>query len=189
MCAKQVLLPLSLAALLTLLGVSMLALHRHRVRQDHHSGVREKRTSGDEFVYMNQLHRVLWTKQLAPSSQKKFQRLPEDLLDDVFIAVKTSAKFHRTRLDVILKTWFKLAEKQVRAPWSGKRETIRHVAITAVASGGFVFASFSLSSPHSLSDRHKFGLDFKTSLSVPSKQTLPEGLMGKQDFAEALGEI
>lgn len=32
-------------------------------------------------------------------------------LSDVFISVKTSAKFHKTRLAVILKTWFNLAPK------------------------------------------------------------------------------
>ena len=33
---------------------------------------------------------------------------------DVFISVKTSEKFHEKRLDVILRTWFKLAPKEVR---------------------------------------------------------------------------
>lgn len=32
---------------------------------------------------------------------------------DVFISIKTSEKFHRDRLEIILKTWYKLAEKEV----------------------------------------------------------------------------
>ena len=34
-------------------------------------------------------------------------------LSDLFISVKTTKKFHSTRLDIILKTWFNLAEDQV----------------------------------------------------------------------------
>ena len=37
------------------------------------------------------------------------------LLDDIHLSVKTSKKFHRQRLDVILKTWFNQARKQVRS--------------------------------------------------------------------------
>nr|XP_002120813.1 beta-1,3-N-acetylglucosaminyltransferase lunatic fringe [Ciona intestinalis] len=33
-------------------------------------------------------------------------------LDDIYISVKTSRKFHESRLDPIVKTWFKLAKKQ-----------------------------------------------------------------------------
>ncbi|KAK4286647.1 hypothetical protein Pmani_040263 [Petrolisthes manimaculis] len=38
---------------------------------------------------------------------------PETQLDDIFISVKTTRTFHRTRLDLLLKTWFQLAPKQV----------------------------------------------------------------------------
>ncbi|CAG0883739.1 unnamed protein product [Darwinula stevensoni] len=34
------------------------------------------------------------------------------ILKDVFISVKTTAGFHRTRLDVVLKTWFTMAKDQ-----------------------------------------------------------------------------
>ena len=44
------------------------------------------------------VHRTLWS----------FSR-PDLLPEDVFVSVKTSHKFHRTRLDVITKTWFQLA--------------------------------------------------------------------------------
>lgn len=37
---------------------------------------------------------------------------PETRLDDIFISVKTTRSFHRTRLDLLLKTWFQLAPKQ-----------------------------------------------------------------------------
>jgi len=35
-------------------------------------------------------------------------------LDDVFISVKTSKKFHSSRLKVILDTWFNLAPQKVK---------------------------------------------------------------------------
>lgn len=34
-------------------------------------------------------------------------------LDDIFISVKTTKKFHTTRLKAIVKTWFQLARDQV----------------------------------------------------------------------------
>ena len=36
-----------------------------------------------------------------------------DSLNDIFISVKTTKKFHRSRLDVIARTWFVLARDQV----------------------------------------------------------------------------
>lgn len=38
---------------------------------------------------------------------------PATSLDDIFISVKTTKNFHKTRLDLILKTWFSLARQQV----------------------------------------------------------------------------
>lgn len=38
-----------------------------------------------------------------------------DLLNDVFISVKTTKKYHESRLDVIVRTWFVLAREQVSA--------------------------------------------------------------------------
>lgn len=49
------------------------------------------------------------------SERKTFQRiLPinDDLLEKVFITVKTTGRNHLTRLPVIIKTWFQLAKKQ-----------------------------------------------------------------------------
>lgn len=40
------------------------------------------------------------------------RRTPTTRLEDVFFSVKTTRTFHRTRLDVILKTWFVLAREQ-----------------------------------------------------------------------------
>ncbi|CAL4122255.1 unnamed protein product [Meganyctiphanes norvegica] len=37
---------------------------------------------------------------------------PSTSLDDIFISVKTTKSFHKTRLDLILKTWFPLARQQ-----------------------------------------------------------------------------
>lgn len=37
---------------------------------------------------------------------------PATTLDDIFISVKTTKGFHKTRLDLILKTWFTLARQQ-----------------------------------------------------------------------------
>ncbi|XP_003748205.1 fringe glycosyltransferase [Galendromus occidentalis] len=37
---------------------------------------------------------------------------PRLTIEDLFISVKTTKKFHRSRLDVILQTWFKLARDQ-----------------------------------------------------------------------------
>jgi len=34
-------------------------------------------------------------------------------LDDIFISVKTTKKYHETRLKTILETWFQLAKDQV----------------------------------------------------------------------------
>jgi Fringe-like len=35
-------------------------------------------------------------------------------LTDVFISIKTTGKFHRSRVDLQIKTWFKLAKDQVK---------------------------------------------------------------------------
>lgn len=39
---------------------------------------------------------------------------PRLTIEDIFLSVKTTKKFHRSRVDVILQTWFKLARDQVR---------------------------------------------------------------------------
>lgn len=42
--------------------------------------------------------------------------MPDTLtnLEDIFISVKTTRIFHRSRLDIILDTWFKFAKNQVK---------------------------------------------------------------------------
>jgi len=35
-------------------------------------------------------------------------------LNDIFISVKTTGKYHNTRIGLLLKTWLTLAQKQVR---------------------------------------------------------------------------
>jgi len=35
-------------------------------------------------------------------------------LDDIFISVKTTGKYHDTRIGLLLRTWLSLAQKQVR---------------------------------------------------------------------------
>ncbi len=35
------------------------------------------------------------------------------MLNDIYISVKTTQKFHKARLDLILRTWYKLAQSQV----------------------------------------------------------------------------
>ncbi|XP_069970134.1 fringe glycosyltransferase isoform X1 [Penaeus vannamei] len=37
---------------------------------------------------------------------------PTTSLDDIFISVKTTKKFHKERLEILLRTWFKLAPRQ-----------------------------------------------------------------------------
>lgn len=49
------------------------------------------------------IYRKLQSSTVKPVVQKM-------TLDDVFISVKTSKKFHESRLKVILKTWFQLAK-------------------------------------------------------------------------------
>lgn len=64
--------------------------------------------SRNQFFLHNRLHKVFWTKR-----EKLGKRIVKnDENDNLFIAVKTSQKFHHDRLDVILKTWFKLAQKE-----------------------------------------------------------------------------
>ena len=38
-------------------------------------------------------------------------------LTDVFISIKTTGKFHRSRVDLQIRTWFKLAKDQVKNPY------------------------------------------------------------------------
>lgn len=51
------------------------------------------------------------TSKLATSQQLSHARRTE--LSDVFISVKTTGRFHGTRLQLVLQTWFLLAKEQV----------------------------------------------------------------------------
>ena len=85
----------------------------------------------NRFIANNRLHQVYWKylndrrskRSSASNSNSRLLlslqpsghggddgRLPPG---DVFIAVKTSGKFHRSRLDVVLDTWLPLVQKQV----------------------------------------------------------------------------
>ena len=48
-------------------------------------------------------------------------------LDDVFISVKTSKKFHSTRLKIILETWFNLAPNKVTLFDNSQLHSIREL--------------------------------------------------------------
>jgi len=94
---------------------------------------RGRTDSGDKennsFVLNNKIHKTYWRtsfgerekrevrggseflKALKPTGEKRRTLLPED----VFIAVKTTKKFHKSRLDVILKTWFQLLVRNWRS--------------------------------------------------------------------------
>ncbi|CAG2162772.1 unnamed protein product, partial [Oppiella nova] len=51
--------------------------------------------------------------QLKHTNNSLKQKFATTSLNDIFISVKTTKKFHSTRLDVILKSWFALAKEQV----------------------------------------------------------------------------
>ncbi len=48
----------------------------------------------------------------SPSAARRFVP-PRTEQEDLFISVKTSRKFHESRLGVVLKTWFQLARDQI----------------------------------------------------------------------------
>jgi len=81
----------------------------------------------NRFIANNRLHQVYWKylndrRSKRSSASNSNSRLLLSLQPsrgddgrlpgDVFIAVKTSGKFHRSRLDVVLDTWLPLVQKQ-----------------------------------------------------------------------------
>jgi len=109
----------------TVLGMLVLVLMSclvvvSRGRTD--SGVKEN----NRFVLNNKIHKIYWRTSLGEREKRevrggsKFLRALKstegkrgrELPEDVFIAVKTTKKFHKSRLDVILKTWFQLVKQQ-----------------------------------------------------------------------------
>lgn len=69
--------------------------------------VRTKRSlPSQNFVFHNGVHRIHWTRKHGLKSKGS-------PVNDVFISVKTTEKFHQKRLEPILNTWFQLAKSQV----------------------------------------------------------------------------
>jgi len=80
----------------------------------------------NQFILHNRIHKIYWKRSLGEREKRevkgesKFLRALQStgekertkLPEDVFIAVKTTKKFHKKRLDVVLKTWFQLVKKQ-----------------------------------------------------------------------------
>lgn len=52
------------------------------------------------------------TSSSQSSSSSAFNSLEASILPQVFISVKTTGRFHKSRVDLILKTWFKQAPSQ-----------------------------------------------------------------------------
>ena len=118
---KQFLIALSIVVVLAVIGAATVYYRYHDLSSSsrNNNNIRTRReVAENEFFYNNRLHRVHWSKPVAKQKQKQKRSAASDkkdeLLKDIFISVKTSSKFHKSRLDVILRTWFKLAEKQVR---------------------------------------------------------------------------
>ena len=84
------------------------------------SRVKRSLLADNEYLYKNGLlHRVHWSKK--PKSTYSTTDYPnpsrfdkKSPLEYIFISVKTATKFHMTRLQVIIDTWFNLAPDQVR---------------------------------------------------------------------------
>ena len=136
---KQFLIALTIVVVFALIGAVLFASYKYDLRfpGDHkssrsgvssvqHARARRAAPGSNEFYFRDRLHKVHWTKPIKNTGAKKkyvptknSNKLQSDtkdkeLLEDIFISVKTSSKFHESRLGVILKTWFKLAEKQVQ---------------------------------------------------------------------------
>ena len=63
--------------------------------------------TGQSSVYLDPNFSLLVTRIQSSTART----LPSLSQDDIFISVKTSGKFHRTRLPVILDTWYQLARR------------------------------------------------------------------------------
>ena len=102
---------LAVFVLASVLSLSVL-VYRSGGEEDQNDRNRRSSNLRDEYLYRNRIHRVLWAKR---PSEKSAYLTPEEssALSDTFIAVKTTGRFHRSRLGVVLKTWFNLAKEQV----------------------------------------------------------------------------
>ncbi|XP_066946624.1 fringe glycosyltransferase [Macrobrachium rosenbergii] len=68
---------------------------------------RQQEEDDEEDVDEEERRRSLLSGFVATATTK-----PSTSLDDIFISVKTTKNFHKSRLDLVLKTWFTLARKQ-----------------------------------------------------------------------------
>lgn len=69
----------------------------------------------DSFLFRRALHKVSWTSTAKLDPDWRPSEFADvTVADDIFISVKTSEKFHETRLKVILDTWFQLAPNKVK---------------------------------------------------------------------------
>lgn len=87
------------------------------------SRVKRSLLGDNEYLFKKSfLHRVHWTKTTSeppkvleegavPNPSRFDKKSP---LEYIFISVKTATKFHMSRLQVIIDTWFKSAPDQVR---------------------------------------------------------------------------
>ncbi len=108
---------LAVFVLASVLSLSVL-VYRSGGEEDQNDRNRRSSNLRDEYLYRNRIHRVLWAKR---PSEKSAYLTPDEssALSDTFIAVKTTGRFHRSRLGVVLKTWFNLAKEQV----NGEKKT------------------------------------------------------------------
>ncbi len=68
----------------------------------------------DTFLFRRALHKVSWTSTARLDPDWRPSEFDDvTIADDIFISVKTSKKFHESRLKVILDTWFHLAPNKV----------------------------------------------------------------------------
>lgn len=81
-------------------GNAVLGERKESVEVEEEEGRRKERQEEERWRAMNTVVATATTR-------------PETQLNDIFISVKTTRSFHRTRLDLLLKTWFQLAPKQV----------------------------------------------------------------------------
>ena len=95
--------------------------------------LRTKRSlENSDYVMRRALHQVNWSPDLKVRAQRRSQDVLS--LNDVFISVKTSKKFHQTRLKVILDTWFNLAPNKVRHFLERRIQSKLHQPLTVITS-------------------------------------------------------
>ncbi|KTF74571.1 hypothetical protein cypCar_00023454, partial [Cyprinus carpio] len=86
-----------------------------------------QRTQMDGMQNESELTRSRAGERLSPPSAERATRPPaEDIsADDIFIAVKTTKKFHRSRLDLLLDTWISRNMQQTYIFTDGEDEELK----------------------------------------------------------------